>query len=113
MKEQKWREGSMGADDAKVLKRVLIVFSTIFGICFLLFLFNIGGNFFHYYFTQAALGWKVLGILSIPVYYWFLWTKWGDLDSPAGSKITAQSAILFLGPVLIFFLLAGWSFPLP
>jgi hypothetical protein len=105
------RKGSMAEADAKTLKTVLIVFTAIFGIADLLFILPIN-TFFHQYFVNAGIGWKIIGILSCIGHFAFLWTKWKDLDSAAGVKVTPQAATLFFWAALNLCMLGGFDFTL-
>ena len=99
--------------DERNQKIGLMVFSGIFFVVYLLFIFNIGGNFFHYYYTQAGALWNVAAPISAGVHYWFLWYKFRDVDNPLGAKLTPQAIYLFFWFALNVFLFAGWEFPLP
>lgn len=105
--------GTMAQADRKELKTALIIFSSIFFVIDLLFLVNIGDNFFHYYYKHAAAFWNVAAIISAVTNLLFLWTKFGKIENTAGAIIPAQQIALWAWPLLNFFLFAGWKFPLP
>lgn len=107
-----YRKGSMGAADEKNLKLALKVFSAIFGVVYLLFLFDFG-TFFHHYFKEANLFWNIVAPLSAAGHYLFLWTKFKNVDNPIGAAVAPQQIAMWGWFLLNIFLFAGWKFPLP
>lgn len=97
--------------DAKERRIALIVFSVLFLIGYLLWI--IPSNLYsHYYFQNAATGWKVVGFLSIGVHAFFLWRKFATMLTGVGDKGSPAWALFFWYAINLC-LLSGFNFSLP
>jgi hypothetical protein len=114
----KYRPGSAGAAEEKMQKKGLIAFSIIMALIVLVWVIpsdhcsSVVG-FANYYFVNAGAAWKIIGFISVAVFYWFLWNRFLAIENAAGSTIPAQTIILFGWMLLNIVLLSGFDFDLP
>lgn len=112
------RPGSMLAAEVKEGRKILLIFTVLTALVYLLFFipFDVTSivGYPHAYMMRAfsnTWAWPVLGLLSAVVAYWWDWKKFRDMEMAAGSKFS-PALILFGWHFFNWILLSGFNFSL-
>ena len=98
------KPGRMADADAKMERTTKIVLTVIFGLSLLCWVVP-SELFSHYYFTNAGLVSKILGLISSAAWFLWLWKLSQDFEG--------KPVVAFLWIALNLALLSGFNFNLP